>query len=222
MRRPRPLKLSALVFCVAAAATACSGIKPTVAVSGDPKSPASPASIAKFLEEDKQGRFKTLLACVDYAGASAAVTGTGPVTLFAPTNEAFSKAGVSCEKGADGAVDKTKAAAVLRTLQQHIVAYDVRFAPAEGYDPKNPPRLLELVTSGSVTLDSELTDAPGTALVIASSKTVHTQASSTPTAKVIEADVQAPNGMVQVIDTVLPVPTKAKFPPTTAAPKPFE
>lgn len=218
MRRCRSLKLSALVLSVAAGASACSGLKETVATSGDPKVEASVSNIATFLAADEEERFTTLLDCVSVAGAAAVVTGTGPVTLFAPTNAAFAKAGVSCDTEAEA--DPEDAAALLRTLAQHVVNYDVRFTPPEDFDPDEPPRLLELVTT-SVTLDSILLDAPGTEVIVASDKTVRTAANATK-AKIIEADVQAPNGMIQVIDTVLTPARKAQFPPTTAAPKPYE
>lgn len=221
MRRPRPLTFSALVVvALAAAGAGCSGSKPTVAVSGAPRGEAPPSDIATFLAADADQRFTTLLNCVTQVGAAAAVTGSGPVTLFAPTNDAFRKAGISCDP--EEQLEPDAAEAVLRTLQQHIVDYDVRFTEPEGYDAEAPPRLLELVKSGSVTLDSILVDAPGTALVIGADKSVHTKADATPKAKIIDADLQAPNGIVQVIDTVLAPPEKGEFPPTTAKPQPFE
>jgi len=221
MRRPRPLTFSALVVvALATAGAACSGSNPTVAVSGAPRSEAPPSDIASFLAADEDQRFTTLLDCVTQVGAAAAVTGTGPVTLFAPTNDAFRKAGVSCDP--EEQLEPEDAEVVLRTLQQHIVDYDVRFTEPEGYDPDSPPRLLELVESGSVTLESILLDASGTELVIGADKTVHTRAAAGVEAKIIDPDLQAPNGVIQVIDTVLAPPAKGEFPPTTAAPQPFE
>ncbi len=220
MRRPGPLKLTAFTLGLVAVASACSARHPIVAVSGEPRVEASPANIVTFLERDEDGRFTTLLDCVSVAGASEALTGTGPVTLFAPTNQAFRSAGITCD--ADAEPDPRAAADLLRTLQQHIVEYDVRFSPPEGYDPDNPPRLLEIVESGSVSLDSVLLDAPGTALVIGADQTVHTSAAAAVEAKVTDADLQAPNGIVQVIDTVLEPPAKPALPPTTAAPQPYE
>lgn len=210
---------SALVLALAAGAAACSGSKPTVAVSGQPRAEASPGNIASFLSADADERFTTLLACVQVAGAEAAVTGSGPVTLFAPTNDAFRKAGISCDPEAEA--DPAETATLLRTLQQHVVDYDVRFTEPEGFDPKSPPRLLELVKSGTVTLDSILLDASGTQLVIGADKTVKVKADSDK-ARIVDADLQAPNGIVQVIDTVLEPPAKGEFPPTTKAPQPFE
>ncbi|MEZ5263282.1 MAG: fasciclin domain-containing protein [Acidimicrobiales bacterium] len=219
MRRPRPLALSALVLALAATAAACSGSNPTVVVSGDARSDASPANIAAFLAADEEQRFTTLLDCVTVAGAAAAVTGSGPVTLFAPTNDAFRRAGVDCDPEAEA--DPEAAAELLRTLQQHVVDYDVRFTTPEGYDPENPPRLTEIVERGSITLDSILLDAEGTALEISADKTVTVEGTNAE-AKIIDADLQAPNGLVQVIDRVLTPPEKEEFPPATSAPQPFE
>lgn len=219
MRRPRPLAFSALVLALASTAAACSGSNPTVVVSGDARSDASPANIAAFLAADEEQRFTTLLDCVTVAGAAAAVTGSGPVTLFAPTNDAFRRAGVECDPEAEA--DPEAAAELLRTLQQHVVDYDVRFATPEGYDPENPPRLTEIVERGSITLDSILLDAEGTALEISADKTVTVEGTNAE-AKIIDADLQAPNGLVQVIDRVLTPPEKEEFPPATSAPQPFE
>ena len=212
--------MTALVLCLTSGAMACGGVSPTVNVSGDPKAEAAFANIAEVLAADKDGRFTTLLACAELTGAGAAITGTGPVTLFAPTNAAFAKAGVSCSK--DSKLSDTQSAALLRTLAQHVTDVDVRFSPPANYDAKKPPRGLELVTSKPVTVDSILLDAPGTALVVAPDKSVSTVDAPAKKAKVIEADVQAPNGMIQVIDAVLMPPSKPAYPPTTVPPKPFE
>lgn len=221
MRRLGPLKLPALAFTLVAAAAGCSGSNPTVAVSGDPRAPQSPDSIPTFLAADGDERFTTLLACVEAAGGIEALEGSAPVTLFAPTNEAFADAGVSCDPERQlAAVELDN---LVRTLAQHVVPFDVRFSEPEGYDPDESPRLLELVGNGTVTLESELADASGTELVISSNKTVRPlSAAPADAARVVGADLQAPNGMVHVIDRVLEPPPASRFPPTTAAPEPYE
>ncbi len=217
--------MTALVLCLASGAMACGGVKPTVNVSGDPKAEAAFANIAEVLAADKDGRFTTLLACAQLTGAGAAITGTGPVTLFAPTNSAFAKAGVSCSKDSnskDSKLSESQSAALLRTLAQHVTDTDVRFSPPANYDAKKPPLGLELVNTRPVTVDSILLDAAGTALVVTPDKSVSTVDAPTKKAKVIEADIQAPNGIIQVIDVVLIPPSKPAYPPTTIPPKPFE
>ena len=68
---------------------------PSVAYSGDPKPPAAAKRIPDVLDNDKDKRFTKLKELVDAAGLTDALSGTGPITLFAPTNEAFSKLNVS-------------------------------------------------------------------------------------------------------------------------------
>ena len=218
MRR-RPLTITALVLCLTAGATACSGVSPTVAVSGAPKAEPSASSIASVLAEDGQGRFTTLLNCVELAGAAGAVTGTGPLTLFAPTNEAFSRAGVRCDK--DSKLSASDAESLLRTLAQHVVDQDVRFTEPEGFNAEKPPRGLVLVSGSQERVDSILLDADGTGLVVGADKSVKV-AGTGASARIVESDIQAPNGIIQVIDSVLKPPSKGKFVPTTEAPKPFE
>ncbi len=220
MRRRRPLKISALVVCLAFGALACGGVKPTVSVSGDPRAESALANIADTLAADRDGRFSTLLACVELTRVAAAITGPGPVTLFAPTNAAFAKAGLSCSK--DSKLTEAQSVALLRMLALHVTDADVRFSPPEGFDAKLPPRGLELVTTKAVTVESTLADAAGTALVVTPDKMVSTIDSPSKKAKILQADIQAPNGMIQVIDTVLVAPSKPSFPPQTVPKKPFE
>lgn len=49
-------------------------------------------SIPDLLANDSDGRFTTLLAAVDAAGLSETLSGEGPFTVFAPTNDAFAAA----------------------------------------------------------------------------------------------------------------------------------
>ncbi|MFN0027790.1 MAG: fasciclin domain-containing protein [Acidimicrobiales bacterium] len=221
MRRLRPLKLTALALTLVAATAACSASQPTVAVSGDPRAPHSPDAIPAFLAADDDERFTTLLACVEAAGGIGVLDGVAPVTLFAPTNEAFAKAGLSCDPQRQLAAVEVDN--LVRTLAQHVVPFDVRFSEPDGYDAENPPRLLELVDNGTVTLKSELTDATGTDLVISDNQMVRpVGAPPASAARVVDADLQAPNGMVQVIDRLLTPPAASQFPPTTAAPNPYD
>lgn len=49
-------------------------------------------NIPTLLTEDADGRFTTLLAAVEAAGLGEALSGEGPFTVFAPTNDAFAAA----------------------------------------------------------------------------------------------------------------------------------
>ncbi len=117
--------------------------------------------------------FKTLTAAVKAAGLQATLTGKGPFTVFAPTDEAFAKL-------PEGTVEKLLAnpEQLKKVLLNHVVAGDVRAAAV-------------------VKLQSAMT-LNGTSLAIDARDGVKVAG-----AKVIKADVVASNGVIHVIDTVL-------------------
>ena len=122
------------------------------------------------------GQFNTLIAAVKAAGLVETLQGAGPFTVFAPTDAAFAK----LPKGAVEALlaDKEKLAAV---LTYHVVAGKVSAADiikmggAEPATVNGAPVHITL-RDGSVYVDE---------------------------AKVINADIQASNGVIHVIDTVI-------------------
>src|SRR3954452_18390920 len=74
-------------------ATACrGGYRGTIAFTGEPKPTDVPQDIPDVLAADSQQRFTTLLDLIDKAGFAETLEGPGPMTLFAPTNAAFSAA----------------------------------------------------------------------------------------------------------------------------------
>jgi uncharacterized surface protein with fasciclin (FAS1) repeats len=112
------------------------------------------------------------------AGLADSLNGAGPVTFFAPNNEAFNA--LPAEKLAELKANKDMLKAVLNF---HIVPETVA---------------LESVTNGmhkTATGDSVSLYKAGTFLTIES-------------AVVTQADLKSSNGMVQVIDTVLTPPAK--------------
>jgi uncharacterized surface protein with fasciclin (FAS1) repeats len=124
----------------------------------------------------ENGSFTTLVAAVKAAELVETLKGEGPFTVFAPTDEAF-------EKLPDGTVE---------TLLK----------------PENKDRLVEVLTyhvvSGKVMaadaakLDSAPTVQGQTLTIKASDGTVMIN-----DAKVVTADVEASNGVIHAIDTVL-------------------
>ncbi len=119
--------------------------------------------------------FSTLLAAVQAAGLAETLSGPGPFTVFAPTNEAFAKI-----PKAD--LDKLLAdkAALTRVLTYHVVA---------GRVP----------SSQVVTLkEAKTVEGQSVAIEVKDGKVV-LNGKSTVTA----VDVQASNGIIHVIDTVL-------------------
>ncbi len=222
MPRSRPLSrtssLAALALVTGMALTACGGSEQTIAVTGQPKGDGAPHRIPEVLQRDEAGRFTTLLNCVQLAGLGSALEGTGPMTLFAPTNAAFSAAGVRCEPDAE--LDKAQLETLTRTLLQHVVGEDVAFEEPEGFDPEKPTRGLVIIES-SKTVDSLLTDSASTGLLVdPAAKTVRRLGDSK-SARILGEEIIAPNGYIHVIDAVLAPPAKDAVPPTTALPKPF-
>ena len=119
------------------------------------------------------GSFQTLLTAVDAAGLGETLAGGGPFTVFAPTDEAFA----ALPQGAlQSLLDDPPALA--RVLTYHVV----------------PGR----ITSAQITGDSEQKTVEGSTLEIAVNGGVTVN-----DATVIQADVEAENGVIHVIDRVL-------------------
>ena len=132
--------------------------------------------------------FSTLVTAVQAAGLAETLSGPGPFTVFAPTNAAF-------EKLPDGTVEElttTGTDQLSSILTYHVVSGEVMAADLlaaieaagdEGYTiaTVNGGTLTARLVDGAV----QLTDAAGNA------------------ANVTMTDVDADNGVIHVIDTVL-------------------
>ena len=119
------------------------------------------------------GSFKTLATALQAAGLVETLKGKGPFTVFAPTDEAFAKIP---KADLDALVaDKAKLAKV---LTYHVVAGKVMAA--------------------DVTKLKEAKTVEGRMVKIDASNGVKIN-----NAKVVKADVEASNGVIHVIDTVL-------------------
>ena len=119
------------------------------------------------------GSFKTLVTAVQAAGLVDTLKGTGPFTVFAPTDEAFAK----LPPGTLDALlkDKEKLKAV---LTYHVVAGKV--------------------TAADVVKIKSAKTVQGQSLKIDAANGVKVNS-----ATVVKADVMASNGVIHVIDTVL-------------------
>ncbi|MEO1716472.1 MAG: fasciclin domain-containing protein [Planctomycetota bacterium] len=122
------------------------------------------------------GTFQTLLAAATAAGLADALTGEGPLTVFAPTDEAFAALPA-------GTVDSLLQPENIDTLRAillyHVVEGDVRAAQVVNLDAAgtlNGQRVDVAVNGSTVNIDN---------------------------AEVVAADVLATNGVIHVIDTVL-------------------
>ncbi|WP_445628771.1 fasciclin domain-containing protein [Nostoc sp. DSM 114167] len=120
------------------------------------------------------GSFNTLVAAVQAAGLVDTLKGAGPFTVFAPTDEAFSKLH-------EGTVDSLLADVPLltRILTYHVVSGKV-------------------LSTDVVNLDSAPTVEGSSIKIDASNGAVKIN-----NATVITPDVEADNGVIHVIDTVL-------------------
>jgi uncharacterized surface protein with fasciclin (FAS1) repeats len=118
--------------------------------------------------------FSTLVAAVKAAGLAETLSGTGPFTVFAPTNEAFAKLPA-------GLVDKLLLPAnkdvLAKILTYHVVASKVMAADVK---------------------DGKVATVEGSEITLSTMNGVTVN-----DAKVTAADVAASNGVIHVIDTVL-------------------
>lgn len=120
--------------------------------------------------------FTTLVAAVKAAGLVGVLSGEGPYTVFAPTNEAFAKLPKGTVEMLLMPENKDKLVAI---LTYHVVAGDVSAAQVV--------ELTEVTTVHGGTAPIRVTEA---GVTIAG-------------AKVIITDLDASNGVVHVIDTVI-------------------
>jgi uncharacterized surface protein with fasciclin (FAS1) repeats len=124
--------------------------------------------------------FSTLVAGVNAAGLADTLSGPGPFTVFAPTNEAFAKLPAGTVDTLLKPANKQQLAAILayHVLPAAVMAKDVKPGTVETV---NGASFAVAVEDGSVIL----TDGQGNK------------------AKVIATDVAASNGVIHVIDAVL-------------------
>jgi uncharacterized surface protein with fasciclin (FAS1) repeats len=122
------------------------------------------------------GSFTTLVAAVQAAGLVDTLNGTGPFTVFAPTDEAFAKLPAGTVEDLLKPENKDKLVAV---LTYHVV----------------PGKVVSADLAGKTT---EATTVQGEAVTIDATNGVKVEE-----ATVVTADVEASNGVIHVIDTVI-------------------
>ena len=122
------------------------------------------------------GSFKTLAAALEAAGLVDALKGPGPFTVFAPTDQAFSKLPPGTVEDLLKPENKQKLQSI---LEYHVVAGDV-------------------MASDVVKLNSAKTlDGQSVIIRVKGEKVMVNDATVT------QADIQCSNGVIHVIDTVL-------------------
>ncbi len=131
----------------------------------------------------KAGTFKTLIAAVTAAGLADTLTSTGPFTVFAPTDEAFAKVSANTLTDLLKPENKEKLAGI---LIYHVISGKVMAADAA-----------KLIMAKTVNGQELKIDA--------------TSGVKINDAKVVTADVEAINGVIHIIDTVLMPSATAKI-----------
>jgi uncharacterized surface protein with fasciclin (FAS1) repeats len=146
---------------------------PTEAATPEPSEATTAKDIVATATE--AGTFKTLLTAAKAAGLVETLQGEGPLTLFAPTDEAFA----ALPKGTlDGLLADPEA--LKRVLLYHVVSGKVTADQVVGLtsaDSVEGSPIAIAVKDGSVFLND--------------------------TAKVVTTDVMASNGVIHVIDSVI-------------------
>lgn len=122
------------------------------------------------------GTFKTLLTAAEAAGLVSTLKGDGPLTVFAPTDEAFAKLPAGTVENLLKPENKDQLAAV---LTYHVVPGKVMASDVVGLDEAKSVQgdMIDISLAG----DSVMVDQ----------------------AKVIATDIQASNGVIHVIDSVI-------------------
>ncbi len=163
------------VFISASAALALLGVALPGTSSVAAESTAAPR--ADVLSVAKQaGQFNTLVAAIEAAGLTSTLAGTGPFTVFAPTDEAFAKLPAGTVEDLLKPENKDK---LVKVLTYHVVA-----GKALSEDELKRTRNADTVAGAEVR----------TALVRGRLRVNEAR---------VTADVQASNGVIHVIDRVL-------------------
>jgi len=164
--------------------------------------PAAPGTIVEVAVES--GAFPTLVAAVQAAGLVEVLSGAGPFTVFAPTEEAFAAALAALDMSAEDLLGNTEL--LTAVLTYHVLPLA---APAEVV----------------LTLDGQSVATVNGAEIAVSIDGGTVMVND---ATVVAADVEASNGVIHVIDTVLLPPAEEaaeqmdEQPAEEAAPPPPE
>ncbi|MCG8695724.1 MAG: fasciclin domain-containing protein [Minwuiales bacterium] len=122
------------------------------------------------------GQFETLVAAVKAAGLVETLKGSGPFTVFAPTDEAFAKLPAGTVENLLKPENKDQLVAV---LTYHVVPGKIMASDIAGKTSK-----VETVQGAKLSVDA-------------------TDGVKVDEATVVSADIEASNGVIHVIDTVV-------------------
>lgn len=147
---------------------------------------ATPATVVDVATGDES--FSTLVAAITAAGLGTVLSGDGPFTVFAPTNDAFAK----LPEGTVESLTTEEVETLTAILQYHVVEGAV--------DAATLTAAIEEAGEAGYTVTT-LGGGEFTAAVVDGAVVLTDAAGGTAT--VTATDVEAGNGVVHVIDTVL-------------------
>lgn len=177
--------LSSLLALAGTAVAQCSSTKDAAACTGGSTAQAKVVHVGLVHEQDgpnivevavKAGTFKTLAAALTAAGLVDALSGEGPFTVFAPTDAAFEKLPKGTVENLLKPENKEKLIAILK---YHVVKGAVKADKVVGL-------------TNAATLNGQRVDISVNESVVSVDKS-----------KVTKTDIEASNGVIHVIDTVL-------------------
>ena len=122
------------------------------------------------------GNFKTLASAVTAAGLVDTLKGTGPFTVFAPTDDAFAKLPAGTLESLLKDVPKLKGILTYHVVSGKVMAADVLKMDGQTAATVNGATL-KVSTTGGVKLNGEI--------------------------NVVKTDIECTNGVIHVIDAVL-------------------
>lgn len=143
----------------------------------------TPQTITQLLTSNSQ--FTLLTAALNRAGLTATLSGTGPYTLLAPSDDAFRAAGLTTVAAINEAPDTT----LRRLLQYHIIN---RSVPASTIKVGQLAQPTSLSVNGTV-YTSRVASTTGTGVSVNGSR-------------MLQTDIQAKNGVIHIIDKLLAQP----------------
>lgn len=158
---------------LAAVAFGLSGLQWATADCGSKHGHASTKSVKAIYPTAKEAGFKTLSAAIAAAGLEEVLTNEGPFTVFAPTDEAFAKL-------PEGTVESllNDKEALKQILLYHVVSGEVMASDVVKIDKA------KMLNGQYVSINAN-------------------DGVKVNDAKVIKTDIEAENGIIHVIDTVL-------------------
>ena len=187
--------VTAVIAGLSVVAVACSSSEdPTPTPTNVPSPTATPAVEANTIVDiaAADDRFETLVAAVTAADLAGTLSGDGPFTVFAPTDDAFD---ALPEGTVEGLLEDIPA--LTEVLTYHVVSGDVRAA--------------DVVTlNAATTLQGDAVD-----IRVEGDNVFLNEA------QVIITDIEASNGVIHVIDAVL-LPPADETPQPTPTPNPTE